>query len=110
MKAKNWADANGYKFPRKIPEKPDQIQEYYIFEEADCPTVIFFCLCNVQRHQRDIEGQDKSYRYVNPFSKPYGTFNFRYTSDDFGRLDELCYFNTGLAIKEVKEAIRKKLK
>jgi hypothetical protein len=114
-KAKQWADENGYKFPI-IPDDifdKNQPKEYYVLEDAndpDCPIVVFFSLCNVSRRHVGIPGQDKSFAEVDPFDPIYDTFNFEYTENDFQRLHELCYYNTTLAVEDIKRAISRKLK
>jgi phospholipase A2 len=113
--AKQWADDNGYKFPT-IPDDifdKNQPKEYYIVEDhddPDCPTVVFFSLCNVSRRFVDISGQDESFAKVDPFGPVYSTFNFNYTAEDFHRLHGLCYYNATLAVEDIKEAIARKLK
>ena len=114
-KTKQWADENGYKFPTITDDifDKDQLKEYYIVEDAgdpDCPSVVFFSLCNVSRRDVDIPGQDDSFAKVDPFAPVYSTFNFNYTADDFQRLHELCYYNATLAAEDIKKVIARKLK
>lgn len=115
MVAQEWAHAHGHRFPA-IPDDlfdPQHPKEYYILEDVDdpkCPIVIFLPLCNVQRKEANIPGQDDSFANVNPFSHVYSTFNFDYTAEDFDRLHELCRFNTLLAVNDIKKAISRRMK
>jgi hypothetical protein len=111
--AEEWAHAHGHKFPsiRKDLFDPEHPKEYYILEDEDdpeCPIIIFFPLCNVQRREVDVPGQDTSFANVNPFSRVYSTFNFSYTTEDFERLHELCRFNTLLAVDDIKKVISRR--
>ena len=115
MVAEEWAHAHGHRFPT-IPKDtfdPQNPQEYYIFEDEDdpkCPIVVFFVLCNVRRRLAHVPGQDESFANVNPFSRVYSTFNFYYTTEDFDRLHELCYYNTLLAVDDIKKAVNRRIK
>nr|XP_026689444.1 cytosolic phospholipase A2-like [Ciona intestinalis] len=114
------AKAQGIKFPpidfKKIANSPPK--EFQVFEsnEDDCPTVLWFTLCNKGfRNLKDYQPRstatppdDKPFNDFPVFDEgnSYKTHYFSYTDYHFDQLRELMYHNVMSNIEEVKVQLR----
>ncbi|XP_078481999.1 cytosolic phospholipase A2-like [Ciona intestinalis] len=121
LQAATHAITQGIKFPpidlKKIANSPPK--EFQVFEsnEDDCPTVLWFTLCNKGfRNLKDYQPRSTATppkedgTKFNDFSvfgdnSKYSTFTMKYSNYDFDRLRELMYFNVMSNVEEIKSQI-----
>ncbi|XP_069695934.1 cytosolic phospholipase A2-like [Periplaneta americana] len=121
--AERWARLNQVPFPPIKEEvkkylKEDSLRECYVFEDVTdlhCPVVLFFPLVNNEfRHYKapGIKRETKeevdfaSFSLFNDPKKPFDTFKFHYSHEEFDRLAGLVEFN----IRHSEQVIKKYMK
>ncbi|KAK7090826.1 cytosolic phospholipase A2-like [Littorina saxatilis] len=117
--AEKWARLNRLPFPPIDPTivERDGLKELYVFQNPDdphCPVVLHFALVNINFREFKAPGvrretqEEKDFADFDIFddpARPYSTFNFTYTHEQFLRLSQLTEFNTLLSMPRVKQVL-----
>ncbi|XP_070173111.1 cytosolic phospholipase A2-like [Littorina saxatilis] len=117
--AEKWARLNHLPFPPIDPTivEREGLKELYVFQNPDdphCPVVLHFALVNINFRELKAPGvrretqEEKDFADFDIFddpARPYSTFNFTYTHEQFLRLSQLTEFNTLLSMPRVKQVL-----
>ncbi|CAK8685039.1 unnamed protein product [Clavelina lepadiformis] len=117
LAASTHALQTGLKFPyidfEEVANLPPKEFRIFPSREYDCPTVIWFTLCNKKfkslsdykpRSTEKPRGENKKFNDfpVHDKGTNYGTLNFQYENYHFDQLRELMYYNVSSHIEEIK--------
>ncbi|RUS70626.1 hypothetical protein EGW08_021610 [Elysia chlorotica] len=106
--AAKWAELNKVPFPPIDPNiiEKEGLKECYVFKhpwDPNCPIVLHFCLVNVNFRREISPGVPRTTQEEIDFgnfaifddpARPYSTFKFTYTHQEFQRLSRLIEYNT----------------
>ncbi|XP_059157432.1 cytosolic phospholipase A2-like [Physella acuta] len=118
--AAKWAKLNKVPFPPIDPNVAEKegLKECYVFKhpwDPLCPIVVHFRLANINFRRELRPGVPRTTQEELDFAnfslfddpaKPYSTFNFTYTHQEFDRLSKLMEFNTLLSKDIIFDNIR----